>query len=594
MLESLKKNEAFEYQKLTPEEMKSRKILGRLVGPCADFLNPTRNGRGYGEELWEKVFSDPIVNEKIENKCLFGELGHPADREEVDMEKIALALNEKPKKNSDGKLIACFDILDTPNGRILKTLCDYGTTIGISSRGSGEVIGEEVDPDSYTFECFDAVITPAVKDARLSYVTESLDKNTLNLKKALCESLNSATEEERKVMKETLQELDINVEDNKKELKESFVMFHWGKVFATEEEAKDWIESNIKPENECSVEQSRKINALDDGTFGVLFYIGDLKDGAIDKLRAEVLSAPEDGSDVNPQDGEEHKSAESESPEQTVELEEANNDGSDEIIKSLQEALKEKSELEAQVKQLQEQLAVSDAKVGKLEENVGSYKTTTVKMSTLAVENKDLKAKVSTLEEELKANAKTIDSQKLRISKLVTEKKEGFKNEDKSLKESLTQKDAEIKTLNENFDEVKKGYEAQIKELTESIETLKSDSESHDKELNSKLTREERLKESYKKLAKKAADYYIESKATMLSVDADLIRSKLSNDYAVEEVDSICESLQEYELNMNKLPFSVDRKVKVKVSKSTNESLHPNPELDDDVDESLLRLAKLM
>jgi hypothetical protein len=45
---------------------------------------------------------------------------------------------------------------------------------------------------------------------------------------------------------------------------------------------------------------------------------------------------------------------------------------------------------------------------------------------------------------------------------------------------------------------------------------------------------------------------------------------------------------------MNKLPFSVDRKVKVKVTKSTNESLRPNPDLEDEVDESLLRLAKLI
>ena len=367
MLESLKQNESFEYQKLTPEEMESRRILGRLVGPCADFINPTRNGRGYGEELWDKVFDDPIINEKIENKCFFGELGHPVDREEVDMEKIAVALNEKPKKDKNGKLIACFDILDTPNGRILKTLCDYGTTIGISSRGSGEVIGDSVDPDSYTLECFDAVITPAVKDARLSYVTESLDTNKLNLNRALCESLNSASEEERKVMEETLQELNIKVEN----------------------------EPVVNPEKE------------------------------------------------------EHTLAESASPEQTIEkVEEANNDGSDEIIKSLQEAIKEKSELEAQVKQLQEQLAVSDAKVGKLEESVSSYKSTTIKMSTLATENEDLKTKVSTLEEELKAKAKTIDSQKARIGKLVAEKKEGLKEESDSLNESLAQKDAEIKSLN--------------------------------------------------------------------------------------------------------------------------------------------------
>ena len=516
MLESLKQNESFEYQKLSPEEMKAKSILGRLVGPCADFMNPTRNGRNYGEQLWDKVFDDPIVNEKIENKCLFGELGHPVDREEVDMEKIALALNEKPKKDKNGKLIACFDILDTPNGRILKTLCDYGTTIGISSRGSGEVIGDEVDPDSYSFECFDAVIVPAVKEARPSYVTESLDKNTLNLKRALCESLNGASEEDRKVMEETLQELDINVKEE---------------------------------------------------------------------------SIPAMGGD---------KLAESESPEQTIETsDEANNDGSDEIIKSLQEAIKEKSELEAQVKQLQEQLAVSDAKVGKLEGEVSGYKSATVKMSKFAVDNKDLNTKVSTLEEQLKAKDKTIESQKLRISKLVEEKKVRMTNEPpvdvKSLNESISKKDAEIKTLNENFDEVKKGYEAQIQELKESIETLKSDSESKDNELSKKLSNETRLKESYKKLANKAVNHYINFKAEMLGVSSDAITNKLSESYTIEDIDRVCEDLQSYELNMNKLPFSVDRKVKVKVSKSTNESLRPNPDLvDDTVDEDLYRVAKLM
>lgn len=513
MLESLNKNETFEYKKLSPQEMESRGILGRLVGPCADFINPTRNGRGYGEELWEKVFDDPIVNEKIDNKCLFGELGHPLDREEVDMEKIAIALNEKPKKDKSGKLIACFDILATPNGKILKTLCDYGTTIGISSRGTGEVIGDEVDPDSYNFECFDAVIVPAVKEARLNYVTESLNKNSLNLSRALRESLDSANEEERRVMEKTLHELDINVEEDKK--------------------------------------------------------------------------------DVNPEE-DEHKSAESESPEQTNDkLEEANNDGSDEIIKSLQEAIKDKSDLEAQVKDLQEKVAVSDAKVAKLEEELSGYKSTTVKMSKLAVENKDLTTKVSTLEEELNAKAKTIDSQKARISKLVAEKKEGIKADNTALNESLTQKDAEIKTLNENFNEIKADYENQIKALNESIETLKSDSESKDKELSKKLEREAKLKESYKKLANKAVSHYIESKAVMLGVKSSEIMGKLPDDYTIEDIDRICEDLQSYELNMNKLPFSVDRQVKVRVSKSVNESL-PSEEEDNDVDDSLYRLAKLI
>lgn len=45
------KNGNLEYHKLSREEMERRGILGRLVGVCADFINPTRNGRTYGEDL---------------------------------------------------------------------------------------------------------------------------------------------------------------------------------------------------------------------------------------------------------------------------------------------------------------------------------------------------------------------------------------------------------------------------------------------------------------------------------------------------------------------------------------------------------------
>ena len=216
--------ETLEYKKLSPEEMKSRGILGRLIGICASFIDPTRNGRRYSEELWEKVFSNPIMKEKIDNKVIYGELGHPQDREEIDMSKAAVCLAELPQKGKDGRLRAVFDILDTPNGRILKTLCDYGSILGVSSRGTGEVetnfLGEDtVDPDSYNCETFDIVCLPAVKEARLKYVTESYNGKTL--KEALTESLNSASEEEKEIMKETIDSLDIslNEEESQEEIK---------------------------------------------------------------------------------------------------------------------------------------------------------------------------------------------------------------------------------------------------------------------------------------------------------------------------------------------------------------------------------------
>lgn len=161
------------------------------------------------------------MKEKIANKVCYGELGHPADREETDMEKVAVCLAEPPVKGADGKLRAVFDILNTKNGQILKTLCDYGSTLGISSRGSGDLItdydgNEAVDPDTYNCEGFDVVLVPAVKEARLQYVAEALDNKRYNktLRQSLTESLRKANENDRKIMTESLNTLGISLNES--------------------------------------------------------------------------------------------------------------------------------------------------------------------------------------------------------------------------------------------------------------------------------------------------------------------------------------------------------------------------------------------
>ena len=82
-----------------------RPILGRLYGPCADIVSPTRNGRMYDEAVWDKVFQNPIVKEYFECGGIPGELDHPADRLETCSEKIAIMMPEPPKKNDKGQLI---------------------------------------------------------------------------------------------------------------------------------------------------------------------------------------------------------------------------------------------------------------------------------------------------------------------------------------------------------------------------------------------------------------------------------------------------------------------------------------------------------
>ena len=125
---------------------------------------------------------------------------------------------EKPTKDKDGHLIASFDILDTPNGRIVWTLAKYGYRLGISSRGNGEVYAgvdgnEHVDEDSYDFRAFDIVLLPAVKAARLKMV-ESL-QNGKSFNQAINEALEKANADEKKVMQETLDNLNIEYKSKK-------------------------------------------------------------------------------------------------------------------------------------------------------------------------------------------------------------------------------------------------------------------------------------------------------------------------------------------------------------------------------------------
>lgn len=45
------KNETLKLDDSVKQNDKGQAILGRLSGPCADFINPTRNGRKYDESL---------------------------------------------------------------------------------------------------------------------------------------------------------------------------------------------------------------------------------------------------------------------------------------------------------------------------------------------------------------------------------------------------------------------------------------------------------------------------------------------------------------------------------------------------------------
>lgn len=133
------------------------------------------------------------------------------------MKKIAAMLPEPPKRDKNGHLICYIDLLDTPCGKIAYQLAKYGFRLGISSRGTGDLYTDEngnesVDPNTYDFTTFDLVLLPAVKDARLT-MCESYTPKMTKLKKAITESLNKATPEDRVIMENTLKDLQLDIVD---------------------------------------------------------------------------------------------------------------------------------------------------------------------------------------------------------------------------------------------------------------------------------------------------------------------------------------------------------------------------------------------
>lgn len=517
MLESFA--DKFEYQKLTPEERESRNILGELYGPLADTTGSTRNGRKYSKDLWEKVFADPIMQEKIKNHTVFAELGHPEDRAEIDIEKVCACLADQPKIGKDGKLWGVFHILDTPNGRILKTLCEYGTTVGVSSRGTGDLYTDEngdeaVDPDTYECECFDVVLLPAVESARMTFV-ESYQGKTL--KQALREEYDKATDEEKKVMKETFEKLDLD----------------------------EGIESA----------------SIDTGDQVIKIEVED-KEASVEPLVDGELSIEDDNIDEFEFSGEETDN----------ENEEADDDGSEEIVESLQKALRKNHALEKRIEKLQTQLSVSNAKGIKLGEEVEKYKQSTQRLSMRVREAKDLKEQVSQLESR-------VQNQKKRISAL-SEKLKNSSKDSSNLNETVQSKDREIRALNRKIEQLNSKLD----------ESAKNAQMYYDR-----LGKAKELVEKYKRSAQVASERYISAQAKAYGLSAEQVSNQLSESFTLREVDKVCESLASQNLRISKLPFDVSKKVRIATESKAEPILGESVmgAEDDVVDESLLRLANI-
>ena len=137
----------------------------------ADIKN--RNGRVYPSSVLMKEVKRYNA-EFINKNRAFGELGHP-EGPTVNLERVSHMIK---KLYPEGKnFIGEAKIMDTPYGKIVKSLIDEGAKLGVSSRGMGSLVTKNgqntVGEDFYLATAADIVADPSAPDAFVEGIMET-------------------------------------------------------------------------------------------------------------------------------------------------------------------------------------------------------------------------------------------------------------------------------------------------------------------------------------------------------------------------------------------------------------------------------------
>lgn len=570
------------------EDGKRKGVIGKIGGIGADSNEATRNGRRYPLQLWINVEKSEYFKEGMENRCIVGECDHPAERLDYSIPEGAIVLTKYDIQN-DGKVYTEFDILDTLPGRTLKTYFDAGCKLGVSSRGLGEEImvdGEKIiDPDTYQFYCFDAVVFPAVKSARMELIESTSPKKQQLINSITKEINNCKTLDEclfiENMSKDTnlyLDEIKESLESKKEELSKE------DKV----NEKDTSIESLFNQLKESDDDTKKKLSAE------ILKYISDVPTQTLirnilfdpnnkidwDKVEEYIKdNMPEFSINENENNKIKISGSNNKSDEDTTDKLERNPDDNLELLAELQEKLSAgDSKINLLNIQLEQKNSVIRNLLSKINQNESIISENIKNSSSLSGSIEELKSKIVSLESQLtnKSNEYTkleglyknlqkvnsdfsniiegLQSECIKnndLQKSYVKKISKIESENKDLKESIkvnNKKDSDsIKQLNENVSNLQDTNSKLIKENNSfKSEDIKS------KQLIEKLTSESK---TYKQKYIESLDKYIDQVCKRYNLKESTLRRLLGKTYSISDIDSIAKDLYENMIKINSLPF---------------------------------------
>ena len=164
-------SETVEEVKYITEEKNGVKNL-YIQGPFLVAEKQNKNKRMYTVETLQREVNR-YNEEYIKNNRAFGELGHP-ENPSINLDRVSHLITSL--KQEGNVWVGKAKILETPMGKIAKSLMEGGASLGVSSRGMGslkEVNGVNVVQDDYYLAtAADIVADPSAPGAFVQGIME--------------------------------------------------------------------------------------------------------------------------------------------------------------------------------------------------------------------------------------------------------------------------------------------------------------------------------------------------------------------------------------------------------------------------------------
>src|SRR6056300_958746 len=145
-----------------------------IEGVFAQTDKKNRNGRVYPKPIMERAVKQ-YVDTQVSKKRAVGELNHP-EGPTVNLDKVSHLITDL--KFEGNNVMGKAQILDTPNGKIVKGLLDGGVRLGVSTRGMGSLKqdkGAQVVQSDFILNTVDIVQDPSAPSAFVNGIMEGVD-----------------------------------------------------------------------------------------------------------------------------------------------------------------------------------------------------------------------------------------------------------------------------------------------------------------------------------------------------------------------------------------------------------------------------------